>query len=109
MNTNIITNKTEKCDYALIGLYEVDDPEIGLNVVDLGLIYELDFDDEQKELNARMTLTTQFCPMGESITTDVIHSLRDAYPDWQINVNLTFNPPWNFEMISPEGRKFLGR
>jgi metal-sulfur cluster biosynthetic enzyme len=48
MNTNIITNNAEKCDYALIGLYEVDDPEIGLNVVDLGLIYELDFDDEQK-------------------------------------------------------------
>jgi metal-sulfur cluster biosynthetic enzyme len=65
MNTNIITNNAEKCDYALIGLYEVDDPEIGLNVVDLGLIYELDFDDEQKELNARMTLTTHSVQWGK--------------------------------------------
>ena len=109
MSVNIETNNPEKCDYALIGLYEVYDPEVGLNVVDLGLIYELDFDEDNKSINCRMTLTTQFCPMGDSITSDIMQSLTDAFGDYQINVNLTFNPPWSFEKISPEGRAFLGR
>ncbi|MCZ2224228.1 MAG: metal-sulfur cluster assembly factor [Chitinophagales bacterium] len=105
---NIITNDNERCNFALIGLYEVDDPEVGLNVVDLGLIYQLDFDSEEKKLDALMTLTTQFCPMGESIQSNVTQSLSNAFPDWQINVNLTFEPPWDFSKISPEGREFLG-
>ncbi len=105
---NIITNDNERCNFALIGLYEVDDPEIGLNVVDLGLIYQLDFDSEEKKIDALMTLTTQFCPMGESIQSNITQAISNAFPDWQINVNLTFEPPWDFSKISPEGREFLG-
>lgn len=109
MSVNVTTNDKEKCDYALEGLYNVYDPEIGLNVVDLGLIYQIDFDEAEKELYATMTLTTQFCPMGESITSDVTQSLGSAYPDWRINVDLTFDPPWDYTKISPEGNAFLGR
>ncbi|KXK39547.1 MAG: metal-sulfur cluster assembly factor [Saprospiraceae bacterium] len=105
---SVLTNNQEKCDYALVGLYYVDDPEVGLNVVDLGLIYELEFDEDNKILNVTMTLTTQFCPMGESITSDVTESLTHAFPDWTININLVFDPPWDFSMISPEGKVFLG-
>lgn len=106
---NIHTNNSEKCDFALQDLYNVYDPEIGLNIVDLGLVYQLYFDETSKSLTCLMTLTTQFCPMGDAITTDTRNSLDRAFPDWEITLNLTFDPPWNLNMISPEGRAFLGR
>lgn len=106
---NIKTNDKEKCDHALQDLYHVDDPEIGLNIVDLGLLYEMYFDDVDNKMLCIMTLTTQFCPMGEAITTDTYNSLSKSFPDWEVTVTLTFEPAWNFSMISPEGRVFLGR
>ncbi len=106
---NIKTNNNEKRDLALQGLYHVDDPEIGLNIVDLGLVYELDFDETDRQLGCLMTLTTQFCPMGDAITSDTFNSLSSSFPDWEVKVQLTFEPPWHFGMISPEGREFLGR
>ncbi len=108
MSNTVKTNNAIRCNFALVDLYNVYDPEIGLNVVDLGLIYQLDFDEEEKKLDALMTLTTQFCPMGESITGDVTRSLTNAFPDWKVNVQLTFDPAWNYSLISPEGKEFLG-
>lgn len=105
---DIPSNNDEKRDHALIGLYEVIDPEIGLNIVDLGLVYQIDFNEESKEVDLLMTLTTQFCPMGDSITGDATDALNSGFPDWSINVNLTFDPPWDFSKISPEGKEFLG-
>ena len=105
----VITNNNIKCTIALAGLYDVYDPEIGLNVVDLGLIYQVDFDEDNKLIEASMTLTTQFCPMGESITADVTQSLANAFKDYQVHVNLTFDPPWNSDRISPEGQEFLNQ
>lgn len=104
----ITTNNEELCHKGLAGLYYVDDPEIGLNVVDLGLIYQLLFYEEDKKLNTTMTLTTQFCPMGESITSSVTQALQDEFPDWEVDVELTFEPPWDYSKISAEGRQFLG-
>lgn len=104
---NEITNDTEKCNRALEFLSDVLDPEIGLNVVDLGLIYQLDFDEEQKTVYCTMTLTTQFCPMGESIQSGVIRALNDAFPGYSADVQVTFNPPWSAEKISPAGLDFL--
>ncbi|HMZ46112.1 MAG TPA: metal-sulfur cluster assembly factor, partial [Chitinophagaceae bacterium] len=74
-----------------------------------GLIYELHFDEEENRLTCTMTLTTEFCPMGESITDNARHALQQAYGDYGIDINLIFDPPWNMEMISDEGRAFLGR
>lgn len=105
----IITNDEEKCSRALDYLSEVLDPEIGLNVVDLGLVYQLDFDDSVKTIYCTMTLTTQFCPMGESIQSGVINALNEAYPDYSADVNVIFDPPWNAEKISTKGRDFLNR
>ena len=104
---NIITNNDEKCSWALEYLSEVLDPEIGLNVVDLGLIYQVDFDEAEKTVYCTMTLTTQFCPMGESIQSGVISALNEAYPDHSADVNVIFDPPWSAEKISPRGRDFL--
>ncbi|MEO6682210.1 MAG: metal-sulfur cluster assembly factor [Ginsengibacter sp.] len=106
---NEITNNEVKCARALECLADVLDPEIGLNVVDLGLIYQLDFDDAQRVVYCTMTLTTRFCPMGESIQSGVVGALNKAYPGYSADLNVVYNPPWNAERISPRGRDFLNR
>lgn len=103
----VLSNNNLYCTAALAGLYDVFDPEIGLNVVDLGLIYQLDFDDENKTIVVTMTLTTQFCPMGESITEDVRQSVKNSFKDYQVRVNLVFHPVWSPDTISPEGKNYL--
>lgn len=104
---SVITNNNIKCTVALAALRNVMDPEIGLNVVDLGLIYQLDFDEAEKKIYCGMTLTTQFCPMGESITNAAKEILKTSFPGYNIEIKLTFDPPWSHEMISEEGREFL--
>ncbi len=105
----VITNNNLKCTIALAALESVTDPEIGLNVVDLGLIYQIDFDETNSKIFIAMTLTTQFCPMGESITDAVKRVLENTFAHMQVQLELTFNPPWNHEMISEEGQLFLNK
>ena len=104
---NVITNNNIKCTIALAALESVEDPEIGLNVVDLGLIYQIDFEDSAIFIS--MTLTTQFCPMGESITGAVKRVLENTFINSVVQLTLTFEPPWNYEMISKDGKIFLNR
>ena len=106
---NVITNNNIKCTIALTALQQVKDPEIGLNVVDLGLIYELEFDEEGRNINAQMTLTTQYCPMGGSIVDGVTNALRTTFNSEEVNVKLTFDPRWNHERISDSGKEFLNK
>ena len=106
---NVITNNNLKCTVALAALENVRDPEIGLNVVDLGLIYQIDFDDAASKIFISMTLTTQFCPMGESITRVVQRALEDTFTDTAVELELSFDPPWSHEFISEEGQKFLNQ
>ena len=103
----VITNDQNKCDATLAGLYEVYDPEIGLNVVDLGLIYGINFNEERNKVEVVMTLTTQFCPMGESITNEVTQAVSIAFQDYKVDVTLTFDPAWSPDFMSPEGEAFL--
>lgn len=103
----VLTNNDLQCEEALAALENVVDPEIGLNIVDLGLIYQLDFDEEDKKLFCRMTLTSQFCPMGESITNAANESLQLGFPEYSIELALVFDPAWSNEMISPKGMNFL--
>ena len=103
----VITNNEEKCAGAMASLHNVIDPEIGLNIVDLGLIYQVDFDDDTKTCFVSMTLTTQFCPMGESIRDNVVNALQQAFPGYAINVDLVFDPPWSTEKVSEQGLKYL--
>lgn len=103
------TNNALKCSVALTGLYDVYDPEIGLNVIDLGLIYEINFDEDDQKIVTTMTLTTPFCPMGEHITSDVTQSLTKAFLGSEVILNLTFDPPWSLDHVSPEGLRFLKR
>ena len=104
---NVITNNNLKCTIALASLQSVTDPEIGLDIVDLGLIYQVDFDEATRKIFLTMTLTTQFCPMGESIVSAAKENLLCVFPEYEIVTELTFDPPWNHEMISAEGQEFL--
>jgi len=104
---NVITNNDKKCTEALAALKSVLDPEIELNIVDLGLIYQLDFAETEKKIYCVMTLTTQFCPMGESITNAAKETLESHFPEHHAVIKLTFDPLWNQDMISEEGREFL--
>lgn len=106
---NIITNDKDQLAIAIVAMKEVDDPEIGLNVVDLGLIYQCDFDEGDKAIYCTMTLTTQFCPMGQSISDSVSNALEQGFQDYSIYVKVIFDPPWNSQLISDEGREFLNR
>jgi len=106
---SIITNDNEKIILAINALKNVIDPEIGLNVVDLGLIYQVDFDEAGKKIYGSMTLTTQFCPMGESISSGVINAMEQSFPDFEIEVKVIFDPPWNSQLISDKGREFLNQ
>ena len=100
-------NDEVKSTIALANLYNVIDPEIGLNVVDLGLIYELSFDEEKMQIDCSMTLTTKLCPMGESIVNSVKNTLSDAFPNYKIELHLVFEPEWSYENISEAGLDFL--
>lgn len=103
----IITNNETKCTQAVLGLKEVLDPEIGLNIVDLGLIYELNFDEANKMIIGVMTLTTQFCPMGEAIMNAAENVLKVSFPLYEVFLDLSFDPAWSQEKMSPEGLEFL--
>jgi len=98
-------NEAEK--EALQYLREVIDPEIGLNVVDLGLVYALVINGDTKTAYLEMTLTTPFCPMGASIVGSVEETLKDNLPGYDVEVELVFEPRWNGEMISEAGKAFL--
>lgn len=104
---NITTNNPGQCAIATEALKNVIDPEIGLNIVDLGLVYRIDFFEEEKRIAMEMTLTTQFCPMGEAITDSAAEMMQETFKDYKIDINLVFDPRWNHELISEEGHKFL--
>ncbi len=104
---NIKTNNTDKNEIAITALYEVMDPEIDLNIVDLGLVYETDFKEENNEIVVIMTLTTRFCPMGESIVEAATQAMQQVFPENKIQISLSFQPPWDQSMISDKGNLFL--
>lgn len=82
------------------------DPEIPVNIYDLGLIYEIK--PEPESVLVRMTLTSQGCPAAQSIPEQVKQRITSALGVKKVDVELTFDPPWSPERISAEGRKKLG-
>ena len=102
-----MTSTSEIQQQALEYLREVIDPEIGLNIVDLGLVYEIKLYQPGNTIQVTMTLTTQFCPMGASIVGGVEDTLRINLHDYSVKVNVVFDPRWNATMISEAGKKFL--
>jgi probable FeS assembly SUF system protein SufT len=86
------------------------DPEIPVNIVDLGLIYDMDIStlDDGSRVDVKMTLTAQGCGMGGSIAADARNKLLDLPGVVEADVQVVWDPPWTPEKISPEGRTLLG-
>lgn len=87
-------------------LREVYDPEISVNVYDLGLIYDIEISNTQ--CNITMSLTSAFCPMADQIVADVESACLQADGIEKCDVNITFDPQWGPEMISEDGKLLLG-
>lgn len=87
-------------------LHQVIDPEIGINIVDLGLVYQLELT-EEKEITVTMTMTTPGCPMSQTITANVIKLLEKMLPGYTVKVNLVWYPMWEPDMITEEGQRQL--
>jgi probable FeS assembly SUF system protein SufT len=86
------------------------DPEIPVNIVDLGLIYEMEVKElsDGSRVDVKMTLTAQGCGMGGSIAADARNKLLDLPGVVEADVQVVWDPPWTPEKISPEGRALLG-
>jgi len=87
------------------------DPEIPVNIVDLGLVYQMDLSklpDNAYRVDVKMTLTAPGCGMGRAIAADAQAKLSRLPRVREANVEIVWNPPWNRDMISPEGKKRLG-
>ncbi len=85
-------------------LKTIVDPEVAVNIIDLGLVYEITFDQDNKKIHVVMTLSTRGCPLGDTITQNVQVVLEANYQDFEINVELVWDPEWTPEMITDEGR-----
>jgi len=88
-------------------LKTVYDPEIPVNIYDLGLIYSVDIDDD-KNTTITMTLTAPNCPAADFILEDVRFKLESIPGINNVIVELTFDPPWNKDMLSEEAKLELG-
>lgn len=89
-------------------LRKVVDPEIGINIVDLGLIYKIDVN-EENDVQVLMTLTAPNCPFGEMIMMESEFAVRSVKDANLIKINLTFDPPWNPDQhVSDEAKYQMG-
>ena len=98
-------------DFAWQQLRTCFDPEIPVNIVDLGLVYGMkivDLIDGRKMLNMRMTLTAPGCGMGEVIAADARRKILGAEDLSSVNTEIVFNPPWSRQMMSEDAQLELG-
>jgi metal-sulfur cluster biosynthetic enzyme len=105
-----MTNHTSASlpDHVLDALRQVVDPELGVNIVDLGLVYGTEVRDGQ--VHVRMTMTTPACPMEELLMEMVHAAIMREIPDARsVEVDLVWDPPWGPEMMSDAAKSQLGR
>lgn len=88
-------------------LRNIYDPEIPVNIYELGLIYEINIDDEFN-VKIVMTLTTPNCPVAESMPAEVRESVAEIPEVKSAEIELTFEPPWDQELLSDEAKLELG-
>ncbi|MGH7673712.1 MAG: metal-sulfur cluster assembly factor [Gemmatimonadales bacterium] len=87
-------------------LREVKDPELDLNIIDLGLVYDVELD--EGEVRVKMTLTSPGCPAGAMITNDAYRVLRALPGVRDVDVEIVWEPYWTPERIEPKLRAMMG-
>lgn len=104
----IANNKNKVLETAIIeALKEIFDPEIPVNILELGLIYEVKINDSN-EVNVSMTLTAPNCPVAESLPVDVKNKVLSVDGVSKAEVEITFDPPWDQSMMSELAKLELG-
>ena len=103
---NINQDLTIKKEDIVNQMKEVFDPEIPVNIYDLGLIYEIKID-EEKKVEIIMTLTSPNCPVAESLPKEVSQKIKDLNGMKSLAVYLSFDPPWNQNMMSEDAKLAL--
>ena len=103
----IITKDTELTQRVIDTIKTCYDPEIPVDIWELGLIYEINLD-EEKNLNIKMTLTSPSCPVAETLPPEVEQKLREIEGIKSAKIELTFEPPWEKEMMSEVAQLELG-
>jgi len=94
-------------DAVILALKQVYDPEIPVNIYDLGLIYELNIS-KTREVYIKMTFTAPNCPMADEVMADVQNSVEMTPGVKKCTIDLTFEPVWDQSMLSDEARVALG-
>jgi FeS assembly SUF system protein len=88
-------------------LKDVYDPEIPINIYDLGLVYKIDID-EELNVDIDMTLTAPNCPMADELVDNVRVAIRTIDGVKAIEINIVFDPPWSKDLLSDEAKLELG-
>ena len=99
--------KAELNDKIIRAIKTVYDPEIPVDVYELGLIYEIDIKDN-KDVHVLMTLTSPSCPAAESIPSDVKNRIEMIKKINDVDVEITFDPPYTSDLMSEEAKLELG-
>jgi metal-sulfur cluster biosynthetic enzyme len=94
-------------DRVRLALRKVKDPELGLNIIDLGLVYDIVVDDN-RNVHVDMTLTSPGCPAGPQIMTDVEKAIQALPNVGEVELNLVWSPYWTPERIEPRVRAYMG-
>ena len=100
-NAGVVTR-----DQVRLALRRVKDPELNLNIVDLGLVYDMDVAGDLVRVD--MSLTSPACPSGPDIMRDAEDQLRKLDGVREVEMNLVWSPPWTPERIEPRVRAYLG-
>ncbi len=105
--TRIEGSDPAAAERALEALRAVVDPEMGMDVVDLGLVYGVEAG--ERRLRVDMTMTSATCPMADAIVRDARAVLEQSMPELEvIEIELVWDPPWTPAMMSDEARAFFG-
>ena len=92
----------------LESLEQVIDPELGIDIVNLGLVYEIHFNDENGETQIDMTLTTMGCPLADLLTDQIHDAMTDVPEVSKVEVRLVWYPAWTVDKMSRYARIALG-
>ncbi len=104
MNLDNLTTEEKKI---LEIVRTVMDPEIAVNIVDLGLIYEIHYQEERKRIHVITTLSTRGCPLGDTIMQNIEVVIEAEYPGMDVDVELVWEPEWTPDMITEAGNKAI--
>lgn len=101
-------NMSQAMKDSMMGAIEnVIDPELGIDIVNLGLIYDVELDEEGVAL-VTMTLTSMGCPMGPQIVDNIKQELMELPEVKEVDVNVIWNPPWSKDKMSRYAKMALG-